>query len=98
MLTKIRRNVVAGILTAIPILVTVWVISFLVGLLVALGSPFVRAYVDWLKIHSPTLAEGLPRHGFKGRFQSRSSSLLCTSLARLRPPSPDGACSPRSTT
>src|ERR1700719_3637165 len=58
MLAKIRRNVIAGIPTAIPILVTVWVISFLVGLLVALGSPFVRAYVSWLRIHSPTLAEG----------------------------------------
>ncbi len=66
MLAKIRRNLVAGILTAIPILVTVWVISFLVGVLVALGSPFVRAYVDWLKIHSPTLAEGFTAPWFQG--------------------------------
>ena len=66
MLAKIRRNVVAGILTAIPILVTVWVISFLVGLLVALGSPFVRAYVSWLRIHSPTLAEGFSAQWFQG--------------------------------
>jgi uncharacterized membrane protein len=66
MLAKIRRNLVAGILTAIPILVTVWVISFLVGLLVALGSPFVRAYVSWLRIHSPTLAEGFSAQWFQG--------------------------------
>ena len=58
MLTKIRRNVVAGILTFIPIWITLWVISFLVGVLVALGSPLVRACVSWLGIHSPTLAEG----------------------------------------
>ena len=54
MLAKIRRNIVAGILTFIPILVTVWVISFLVGLLVWLGSPIVRLFV------SPSLAEGFP--------------------------------------
>ena len=54
MLAKIRRNIVAGILTFIPILVTVWVISFLVGLLVWLGSPIVRLFV------SPSLAQGFP--------------------------------------
>lgn len=66
MLAKIRRNVVAGILTFIPIWITVWVISFLVGLLVALGSPFVRAYVSWLRIHSPTLAAGFSAEWFQG--------------------------------
>jgi uncharacterized membrane protein len=66
MLAKIRRNVVAGILTAIPILITVWVISFLVGLLVWLGSPFVRVYVEWLQIHSPTLAAGFTAPWFQG--------------------------------
>ena len=54
MFAKIRRNIVAGILTFIPILVTVWVISFLVGVLVWLGSPIVRVFV------SPSLAEGFP--------------------------------------
>jgi hypothetical protein len=65
-LTKIRRNVVAGILTFIPIWITVWVISFLVGVLVALGSPLVRALVSWLGIHSPTLAEGFSAEWFQG--------------------------------
>ena len=55
MLAKIRRNIAAGILTFIPILVTVWVISFLVGLLVWLGSPIVRLFV------SPSLAAGFPQ-------------------------------------
>jgi uncharacterized membrane protein len=53
MLAKIRRNIVAGILTFIPIWITFWVISFLVGVLVALGSPLVRACVSWMGIHSP---------------------------------------------
>jgi uncharacterized membrane protein len=65
MLAKIRRNVVAGILTFIPILITVWVISFLVGVLVWLGSPFVKAYVGWLQIHSPTLAAGFSASWFQ---------------------------------
>ena len=66
MVTKIRRNVVAGIVTFIPIWITVWVISLLVGLLVALGSPFVRAWVSWLGTHSPTLAEGFSAPWFQG--------------------------------
>jgi uncharacterized membrane protein len=65
MLTKIRRNVVAGILTFIPILITVWVIGFLVGVLVWLGSPFVKAYVGWLQVHSPTLAAGFSAPWFQ---------------------------------
>jgi uncharacterized membrane protein len=65
MFTKIRRNIVAGILTFIPIWLTAWVISFLVGLLVALGSPFVRAWVSWLGTHSPTLAAGFSAPWFQ---------------------------------
>ena len=66
MLTKIRRNIVAGILTFIPIWITVWVITFLVEVLIALGSPLVGAAVSWLGIHSPTLAEGLFPQWFQG--------------------------------
>ena len=66
MLTKIRRNVVAGILTFIPIWITFWVISFLVGVLVALGSPLVSWCVSSLGIHSPTLAEGRSAQWFQG--------------------------------
>ncbi len=66
MFTKIRRNIVAGILTFIPIWITFWVISFLVGVLVALGIPLVRASVAWLGIHSPTLAEGFSAPWFQG--------------------------------
>src|SRR5260370_29573463 len=58
MLTKLRRNIVAGILTFIPIWITFWVISFLVGILVALGSPIVSAVVSRLRLQSPTIVEG----------------------------------------
>ena len=59
MLAKIRRYIVAGILTFIPILVTVWVISFLVGVLVWLGSPIVRLFV------SPGVAAGFSAPWFQ---------------------------------
>lgn len=65
MLSKIRRNIVAGILTFIPIWVTVWVISFLVGLLVSLGSPIVSASLSRLRQQSPTLAEGFSAPWFQ---------------------------------
>jgi uncharacterized membrane protein len=60
MLTKLRRNIVAGILTFIPIWITFWVISFLVGILVALGSPIVSAVVSRLRLQSPALERFFP--------------------------------------
>jgi uncharacterized membrane protein len=66
MLTKIRRNLVAGILTFIPILITLWVISFMLGVLIAIGSPFVKAWVAWLRIHSPELANAFSAPWFQG--------------------------------
>jgi uncharacterized membrane protein len=65
MLAKIRRNIVAGILTFIPILVTVWVISFLVSILVALGSPIVRVFVSRLGLVSPAIATGFSAPWFQ---------------------------------
>jgi uncharacterized membrane protein len=66
MLAKIRRNIVAGILTFIPIGITIWVINFLVGILVALGSPFVNAFMSPLRIHLPALAAALSAPWFQG--------------------------------
>ena len=65
LLVKIRRNIVAGILTFIPIWVTAWVISFLVGILVSLGKPFVTVFVGWLRTLSPTLAAGFAATWFQ---------------------------------
>jgi uncharacterized membrane protein len=58
MLGKLRRNIVAGILTFIPIWVTLWVIGLLVGVLVSLGSPVVRVFDSWLRHHASPLAAG----------------------------------------
>src|SRR5271155_3933259 len=66
MFAKIRRNVVAGILTFIPIGITIWVINFLVGILVALGSPFVNAFMSPLRIHLPAIAAALSAPWFQG--------------------------------
>ncbi|HSU91536.1 MAG TPA: DUF502 domain-containing protein [Sporolactobacillaceae bacterium] len=60
MLAKLRRNIVAGILTFIPIWITFWVISFLVGILVALGSPIVGAVISRLRLQSPALEQFFP--------------------------------------
>ena len=60
MLAKLRRNIVAGILTFIPIWITFWVISFLVGILVALGSPIVSAVISRLRLQSPALEQFFP--------------------------------------
>jgi len=60
MLAKLRRNIVAGILTFIPIWITFWVISFLVGILIALGSPIVGAVVSRLRLQSPALEQFFP--------------------------------------
>ena len=92
MLAKIRRNIVAGILTFIPIWITVWVISFLVGVLVALGSPLVSACVSWLGIYSPTLAEGFSAQWFQGTISIAIVLPDFTSWARSRPPSRDDDC------
>ncbi len=50
-----RRNLVAGILTAIPIAVTVFIVRFVAGILAGVGLPLVawlekacRGRVDWL--------------------------------------------------
>jgi uncharacterized membrane protein len=56
MLGKVRRNIVAGVLTFIPIWVTAWVISVLVGILISLGSPVVNFFFGWLRNLAPGLA------------------------------------------
>jgi uncharacterized membrane protein len=79
MLAKLRRNIVAGILTFIPIWITFWVISFLVGLLVALGSPIVSAVVSRLRLQSPAFVEGF----FPPLFQATISIAIVLAFLYL---------------
>ncbi|MDO8434602.1 MAG: hypothetical protein Q7S58_19575 [Candidatus Binatus sp.] len=77
MLGKLRRNIGAGILTFIPIWVTAWVISVLVGILVSLGSPFVNVMFGWVRNLSPGLASAFSAPWFQ------SAIAIATVLAAL---------------
>ncbi len=65
MFGKIRRNIVAGILTFIPIWLTAWVISVLVGILLSLGSPIVNVFFSWLHGLAPELAAAFSAPWFR---------------------------------
>ncbi len=77
MLGKIRRNIVAGILTFIPIWLTAWVISVLVGILLSLGSPIVNVFFSWLRGVAPGLAAAFSAPWFQ------STVAIATVLAAL---------------
>ena len=65
MFGKIRRNIVAGILTFVPIWLTAWVISVLVGILLSLGSPIVNVFFSWLHGLAPGLAAAFSAPWFR---------------------------------
>jgi uncharacterized membrane protein len=77
MLGKIRRNVVAGILTFIPIWVTAWVISVLVGILISLGRPIVNLFFGWVGNWAPGIAAAFSAPWFQ------STIAIATVLAAL---------------
>lgn len=52
----IQRNLVAGVLTLIPIVTTWVVVDFLLGVLSRLGNPIVRAMTNLLREDLPALA------------------------------------------
>ena len=54
-----RRNLIAGVLTLIPIWVTWLVFSFVVGKMSEFGAPWVRALSVWTRDFSPALADWL---------------------------------------
>ena len=53
----VQRNIVTGLLTAIPIIVTYLLFDFLLGALSALGNPMVAAFSRLLHRVSPTIAD-----------------------------------------
>ena len=57
--TKIRRNVLTGILTVIPILVTIFVFSIFLDLLSDIGRPKVVVLSNAVRPLSPDLARWL---------------------------------------
>lgn len=54
-----QRNLVTGLLTVIPIVVTIWVIGMLFNLFASYGRPLVGLMVAWLRPVSPALLRGL---------------------------------------
>ena len=51
----IQRYIFTGILTVIPIAMTLFVFQFLLALLSQIGTPIVQFIADTLKVHSPSL-------------------------------------------
>jgi uncharacterized membrane protein len=54
---KFRRNILAGLLTVIPILVTIWVVWTVLDLLVGTGRPFARGAARAVRPYSPEAAD-----------------------------------------
>lgn len=57
MLKRIQNNMLAGLLAVIPILLTLWIVGFLIDLLIAAGTPPVLALASWLRGFAPEAAD-----------------------------------------
>jgi uncharacterized membrane protein len=49
MLKRIQNNMLASLLAIIPILLTLWIVGFLIDFLIATGTPPVLAFADWIR-------------------------------------------------
>ena len=64
-LERLRRNVLAGLLTIVPLWITLWVVSFFLGLLVRAGRPLVIALAGALRPMSDDIADLLTAPWFQ---------------------------------
>ena len=55
----IRKYLLAGVLTVIPLAITVWVAAFMVRVLTRVGAPMVTGLADLIDPHVPWLADAL---------------------------------------
>ena len=55
----IRKYLLAGVLTVIPLAITVWIAAFLVRKITQLGGPVVAGLADLIDPYVPWLADGL---------------------------------------
>lgn len=69
---SITRHIIAGILTIIPLFVTVWIVWFVVGMLISLGRPATFALSGVLRPTMPEVADLI----LAGWFQSSLALLL----------------------
>ena len=65
MIDRFQRNVLAGILAIIPILITVWVVSVVLNFLVSAGRPVVTGLARSIRPNMPDLADFLLTSGFQ---------------------------------
>lgn len=56
-MSRIQNNVAAGVLTLIPIVVTYWIVDFVVRTLISFGRPLVFAFAISVDPYSPGLAD-----------------------------------------
>jgi len=57
MLKRIQNNMLAGLLAIIPILLTLWIVGFLIDFLSATGTPPVLAFAEWVRGFAPEAAD-----------------------------------------
>ena len=69
---RFRRNVLTGLLTVVPLWITVWVMWFLLDQLVRIGRPFVLALAAAIRPYADELADVL----VQGWFQSALAAIL----------------------
>lgn len=69
---SITRHIIAGVLTIVPLFVTVWIVWFVVGMLISLGRPATFALSGVLRPTMPDAADLV----LAGWFQSSLALLL----------------------
>lgn len=69
---RIRRNIMAGLLASLPLLLTVWVVGIVFDFLVAAGRPLVLAVAGAVAAEAPDVATILQQ----GWFQSGLAALV----------------------
>jgi uncharacterized membrane protein len=57
MIERFRRNVLAGFLAIIPVLVTIWIVSIVLNFLIRVGRPVVSALARSIRPETPLLAD-----------------------------------------
>jgi uncharacterized membrane protein len=73
---RIRRNVLAGVVVVVPIWITPWVMSIVIGLTVSPGRPFALALARAVRPNSDEAADLLAAPWFQRCCRS------CTCWAR----------------
>lgn len=61
-----RDNMIAGVLAIIPIAVTWWIVAFLVGMLIDVGTPFARGLARAIRPEFPLAADLIQNSALQG--------------------------------